>query len=39
VPADLLPADWPGDLLARALERAFRAFHPLIGGYLADLAG
>ncbi|MGH3204788.1 MAG: PaaX family transcriptional regulator C-terminal domain-containing protein [Streptosporangiaceae bacterium] len=38
LPAELLPADWPGDQLGAALARAYRAFYPGIGGYLAALA-
>ena len=30
LPADLLPADWPGDHLASVLGQAMRAFYPLI---------
>jgi phenylacetic acid degradation operon negative regulatory protein len=37
LPAELMPADWPGDQLAHALERAFGAFYPLISGYLAEV--
>lgn len=39
LPAGLLPPDWPGDQLGPALDRAFRAFYPLIGDYLTALAG
>jgi phenylacetic acid degradation operon negative regulatory protein len=38
LPTELLPADWPGDQLAGALGRAYRAFFPGISGYLASLA-
>lgn len=38
LPAELLPADWPGDQLGGALGRAYRAFFPGISGYLAALA-
>lgn len=38
LPAELLPADWPGDELAWALDEAFRGFGPLLGGYLASIA-
>jgi phenylacetic acid degradation operon negative regulatory protein len=34
LPAELLPADWPGDELNRALGQALRAFFPLIRDYL-----
>lgn len=37
LPAELLPADWPGDQLAGALERAFRAFYRPIIGYLTGV--
>jgi DNA-binding transcriptional regulator PaaX len=39
LPAELLPADWPRDQLAQALQRANRTFYPLIRTYLEDLAG
>ena len=39
LPAGLLPPDWPGDQLGPALDRAFRAFYPLVGDYLTALAG
>ncbi len=39
LPAELLPADWPGDQLGQALYRANRAYYPLISSYLADVAG
>ncbi|HTX29514.1 MAG TPA: PaaX family transcriptional regulator C-terminal domain-containing protein [Streptosporangiaceae bacterium] len=39
LPDELLPDDWPGPELGEALGRAFRAFHPLIAGYLEALAG
>lgn len=38
LPAELLPADWPGDQLGAALTRAYRAFFPGISGYLTALA-
>jgi phenylacetic acid degradation operon negative regulatory protein len=38
LPAELLPADWPGHQLGSALGRAYRAFFPGISGYLAALA-
>jgi DNA-binding transcriptional regulator PaaX len=34
LPAELLPGDWPGDELSRALGQALRAFFPLISDYL-----
>jgi phenylacetic acid degradation operon negative regulatory protein len=37
LPAELLPADWPGDQLGAALARAYRAFFPGIGAYLTAL--
>jgi phenylacetic acid degradation operon negative regulatory protein len=37
LPAELMPAGWPGDELSAALERAYRSFHPLIVDYLAAL--
>lgn len=38
LPAELLPADWPGDQLSGALSRAYRAFSPGISDYLEALA-
>jgi phenylacetic acid degradation operon negative regulatory protein len=38
LPDELLPAGWPGPELGEALGHAFRAFHPLIAGYLESLA-
>ncbi|HEV3293325.1 MAG TPA: PaaX family transcriptional regulator C-terminal domain-containing protein [Streptosporangiaceae bacterium] len=37
LPAELLPAGWPGDQLSGALERAFRAFYRPIIGYLTGV--
>jgi phenylacetic acid degradation operon negative regulatory protein len=37
LPDELLPDDWPGPELGTALGRAFRAFYPVIGGYLEAL--
>jgi phenylacetic acid degradation operon negative regulatory protein len=37
LPAALLPPGWPGDQMGAVLERAYRAFYPLIGDYLAAL--
>ena len=37
LPEELLPDDWPGPELGGALGRAFRAFYPLIAGYLQAL--
>jgi phenylacetic acid degradation operon negative regulatory protein len=34
LPAELLPADWPGDELTSALGQTLRAFFPLIRDYL-----
>ncbi len=39
LPADLLPADWPGDQLAGVLGHAMRAFHPFINDYLVAITG
>ena len=39
LPADLLPADWPGDQLAGVLGHAMRAFYPFINDYLAAITG
>jgi DNA-binding transcriptional regulator PaaX len=39
LPADLLPADWPGDQLASTLGQAMRTFYPLINDYLATVTG
>jgi len=33
LPAELLPADWPGTQIGAALNRAFVAFGPLLGEY------
>jgi phenylacetic acid degradation operon negative regulatory protein len=37
LPAELLPPGWPGDQMGAVLERAFRAFYPLISDYLSAL--
>jgi len=37
LPAELLPADWPGSQLGMVLYQAFQAFHPLMADYLASL--
>jgi phenylacetic acid degradation operon negative regulatory protein len=34
LPAELLPADWPGQQLSAALSRAFQTFGPLLSDYL-----
>ncbi len=34
LPAELLPADWPGQQIGPALNRAFRTFGPSLGDYL-----
>jgi phenylacetic acid degradation operon negative regulatory protein len=39
LPDELLPDDWPGAELGGALSRAFRAFYPVIAGYLEALTG
>jgi phenylacetic acid degradation operon negative regulatory protein len=39
LPADLLPADWPGPQLGAALSRAFQVFGPLLGDYLKAVVG
>ena len=39
LPDELLPDDWPGSGLGEALGQAFRAFYPLIAGYLEALTG
>ena len=39
LPADLLPADWPGGQLASTLGQAMRTFYPLINDYLAAVTG
>jgi phenylacetic acid degradation operon negative regulatory protein len=39
LPEELLPDGWPGAELGGALGAAFRAFYPLIAGYLQALAG
>ncbi len=39
LPAELLPAGWPGDQLASALGQALRTFYPLINDYLAAVTG
>jgi DNA-binding transcriptional regulator PaaX len=38
LPADLLPADWPGQDLSAAIGRAFTVFVPLVRDYLDALA-
>jgi phenylacetic acid degradation operon negative regulatory protein len=35
LPAELLPADWPGPAIGPAIGRAFAAFGPALGDYLA----
>jgi phenylacetic acid degradation operon negative regulatory protein len=37
LPDELLPEQWPGPELGAALGRAFRAFYPVIAGYLQAL--
>jgi phenylacetic acid degradation operon negative regulatory protein len=37
LPAELLPADWPGDQLTAALGHSLRAFYPLISDYLTTV--
>ncbi len=37
LPAELLPADWPGPEIGAMLGRAFRAFGPPLGEYLATV--
>jgi phenylacetic acid degradation operon negative regulatory protein len=37
LPDELLPGDWPGGELGVALGRAYRAFYPVIAGYLQAL--
>jgi phenylacetic acid degradation operon negative regulatory protein len=37
LPAELLPADWPGQQLTSTLDRAFRVFLPVLGDYLTGL--
>lgn len=37
LPAELLPADWPGPEIGQMLGRAFRAFGPPLGEYLATV--
>lgn len=37
LPAELLPADWPGDQIGITLNRAYRVFAPLLDEYLARL--
>jgi phenylacetic acid degradation operon negative regulatory protein len=39
LPDELLPAGWPGQQVGQALGRAFRAFGPALGDYLAAVAG
>jgi phenylacetic acid degradation operon negative regulatory protein len=38
LPAELLPAGWPGDELTRALGHALRALFPLVRDYLITVA-
>lgn len=38
LPAELLPADWPGQELAAAIERAFTVFVPLVSDYLDKIS-
>jgi phenylacetic acid degradation operon negative regulatory protein len=37
LPAELLPADWPGPEISALLGQAFRAFGPSLGEYLATV--
>jgi phenylacetic acid degradation operon negative regulatory protein len=37
LPAELLPADWPGDELSRVLGQALRTYFPLIRDYLGAM--
>jgi phenylacetic acid degradation operon negative regulatory protein len=39
LPAELLPADWPGQQLGAALGRAFQVFGPLLAEYLTTVVG
>jgi phenylacetic acid degradation operon negative regulatory protein len=38
LPAELLPADWPGRQLGAAIGRAFAVYGPLVGDYLDAVA-
>lgn len=39
LPEELLPSDWPGKELSSTLGEAFRAFGPLLEGYMEGLTG
>ena len=38
LPGELLPAGWPGQQVGQAIGRAFQAFGPALGDYLAAVA-
>jgi phenylacetic acid degradation operon negative regulatory protein len=39
LPDELLPGSWPGAQIGKAIGRAFQAFGPALGDYLAEVSG